>query len=511
VVHVYDLRGKQVGRRTLDALRRDAQTAPVALRCEGARFREPVELEGIAFAELRADGAVFEQGLALRRCSIDGDASLDDVEARRSLRLERVSFAARAFLRRMQLATLQLYSVDFGGYASLDGMSAAQVTVRHARFAFEARLRNVEVSAEATLHGVAFAGIAGFDGSTWRRLRVTHCSFAQAARFDRASVAEELALVACRLSSSRNLELRAGQRCDLHQTTFEQALQLRVRSPQVDARSAGFERGVDLILSPRAELDLGGASLGGPSLVTSSGPALARIVSLRGTRLGQLTLRDLDLSGCAFAQAHAVDGVLISGRGQLACAPVAMPWIGKREALANEFAFRHARELRRRPYGPHRWHRPGTHDPAGDPATLSETYRALRRGREGASDAPGAADFYYGEMEMRRLGARAKVDRLLLTAYWIVSGYGLRASRALLAYALVVPAVALALDRWGLRSGAAFDQVLAYVLATTTVLARPETPLELDTFGSYLQVFSRLVGPALFALMVFSLRSRVRR
>jgi hypothetical protein len=29
-------------------------------------------------------------------------------------------------------------------------------------------------------------------------------------------------------------------------------------------------------------------------------------------------------------------------------------------------------------------------------------YRALRKGREDAKDEPGAADFHYGEMEMRR-------------------------------------------------------------------------------------------------------------
>ena len=33
---------------------------------------------------------------------------------------------------------------------------------------------------------------------------------------------------------------------------------------------------------------------------------------------------------------------------------------------------------------------------------LSQLYRALRKGREDAKDEPGAADFYYGEMEMRR-------------------------------------------------------------------------------------------------------------
>ncbi|TXC99969.1 hypothetical protein FS847_01620 [Streptomyces sp. ISID311] len=35
-------------------------------------------------------------------------------------------------------------------------------------------------------------------------------------------------------------------------------------------------------------------------------------------------------------------------------------------------------------------------------ATLTSVYRQLRKAREDALDQPGAADFYYGEMEMRR-------------------------------------------------------------------------------------------------------------
>jgi hypothetical protein len=71
-------------------------------------------------------------------------------------------------------------------------------------------------------------------------------------------------------------------------------------------------------------------------------------------------------------------------------------------------------------------------------------------------DAPGAADFYYGEMEMRRLATRASKEqradtthrrsirefaagippgvageKWLLHLYWALPGYGLRASRAL--------------------------------------------------------------------------------
>jgi len=60
---------------------------------------------------------------------------------------------------------------------------------------------------------------------------------------------------------------------------------------------------------------------------------------------------------------------------------------------------------------------------------------------------PGAADFYYGEMEMLRMASRAypphRFENALLTAYWAVSGYGVKASRALLALPLVLAAAAI--------------------------------------------------------------------
>jgi hypothetical protein len=78
---------------------------------------------------------------------------------------------------------------------------------------------------------------------------------------------------------------------------------------------------------------------------------------------------------------------------------------------------------------------------------IAGLYRALRKGREDAKDEPGAADFYYGEMEMRRRArparetSRGRVERAILTAYRLLSGYGLRAWRAL-AWLLVAVMVA---------------------------------------------------------------------
>jgi hypothetical protein len=81
------------------------------------------------------------------------------------------------------------------------------------------------------------------------------------------------------------------------------------------------------------------------------------------------------------------------------------------------------------------------------PADIALLYRALRKGREDSKDEPGAADFYYGELEMRRHDRTASwPERVVLWLYWLVAGYGLRATRALscLLGLLVVATVLLA-------------------------------------------------------------------
>ncbi len=82
------------------------------------------------------------------------------------------------------------------------------------------------------------------------------------------------------------------------------------------------------------------------------------------------------------------------------------------------------------------------------PDRLAVMYRQVRAVLEDARNEPGAADLYYGEMEMRRAAARRDAgwgERWLLGGYWLVSGYGLRASRSLagLAGLILVAAVVL--------------------------------------------------------------------
>jgi uncharacterized protein YjbI with pentapeptide repeats len=165
---------------------------------------------------------------------------------------------------------------------------------------------------------------------------------------------------------------------------------------------------------------------------------------------------------------------------------------------------------------------------------IAETYRALRKGREDNKDEPGAADFYYGEMEMRRRSALTPLpERWLLTAYWIFSGYGLRAARAFSAFLIVIFIFSILFTAYGFRDwrdpygSSRIDQQhpgissllsdtldppapIAYSLGTaTSIINGPDAALTIE--GEFMRVALRVIGPSLLGLGVFAMRGRIKR
>jgi len=190
---------------------------------------------------------------------------------------------------------------------------------------------------------------------------------------------------------------------------------------------------------------------------------------------------------------------------------------------------------------------------------IAGIYRDLRKGLEDAKNEPGAADFYYGEMEMRRLAGRkptepgrkptdtaskspgpSGAERILLYGYWAVSGYGLRASRALLTLVAVVvgaaflytmPAFATLTQHQhgfassiqraesssirGLLRGTAprFSTALEFSARESISLLQARSMPAIDTtgVGTLLDFLLRLAGPVLLAFAVLALRARTKR
>jgi hypothetical protein len=126
-------------------------------------------------------------------------------------------------------------------------------------------------------------------------------------------------------------------------------------------------------------------------------------------------------------------------------------------------------------------------------------------------------------MEMRRHaaigravpGARAKsrVEHVVLWLYWLVSGYGLRASRALAALAVTIPVFSVLLWQFGFDPQQPYLRALLYSAESTSSLFRtPELRNATLTYGGEaLQIVLRLLGPLFLGLAILSLRGRVKR
>jgi hypothetical protein len=253
-----------------------------------------------------------------------------------------------------------------------------------------------------------------------------------------------------------------------------------------------------------------------------------------------LRVSQVDLRPCRFEGAHNLDRLRVEGDPLFA--GTAGWWRARRRTLAEEQAWRAARPARRGRAG---WYPTACWPPATEeapplaPVQLAALYRELRKGREDAKDEPGAADFYYGEMEMRRHDRSAPVaERLVLGLYWLVSGYALRAWRALATLAVVVLLAAAGFALWGFpdaepafrpvgvdQAGALVYQQRPAEAATalerlpegvrfsarsaTSLLRGPDRAL--TPVGESLEIALRLLGPVLLGLAVLSVRGRVRR
>ncbi|MET7665588.1 hypothetical protein ABZS99_43710, partial [Streptomyces sp. NPDC005463] len=266
-------------------------------------------------------------------------------------------------------------------------------------------------------------------------------------------------------------------------------------------------------------------------------------------------LYDIDLPDCRFAGAVHLDQLRVDGWCTFANTPNGIRrhqllprWWGQRSTLAEE---RHWRAQCARPALAHGWTPPPADTPVLQPAALAALYRQVRKSLEDGKNEPDAADFYYGEMEMRRHDStRPPAERALLTAYWAVSGYGLRASRALAWLLGAMATTLLALLLWGFPAvdpkptttgrrvavgqdvtlttdtpdpvnptGAWSERVTtqrfkkALRVVINSVLFR-SSGQDLTTAGTYTEMTSRIAEPILLglaALAALAIRGRVKR
>ncbi|MFF7648401.1 pentapeptide repeat-containing protein [Streptomyces sp. NPDC007983] len=348
-------------------------------------------------------------------------------------------------------------------------------------------------------------------------------------------------------------------------TTFTERHHLNISAPAISYRGARFNDGFT-IEARFARIDLTGAYIERPSSITagelklfsppegklieyehlSENPQLA---SLQGVDASMLLLVDVDLRQCLFSGTHHLDQIQIEGDIRLDTTPDV--WIyAKRRVIYEE---RRWRLQQRTPTGGDRWSSESHLWEADgfsnllpkDIRSIESSYRQLRKAREDAKDEPGAADFYYGEMEMRRLSRKwGEVERWLLQAYWLVSGYGLRASRALSWLALAMMTTVLLMMGFGLPQDSPkqeatgivppsggrvtfqidkddpinptgnrftserFDKSLSVTLNSVVFRSGGQ---DLTTAGGYIEMASRFFEPVLLGLAALAIRGRIKR
>ena len=336
------------------------------------------------------------------------------------------------------------------------------------------------------------------------------------------------------------------ERLSLNRVVFAQRIRILVSARRSRFTRAEFRRGADLRLR-WAQVWLEDTDFAEESLLTSlpaitlrgqhqpflgfeapmddggwccarSGepPARAepRVLTLAGSRVGRLTLSGVSLEECRFATAHGLDDLRLE---RVTFPESPRGWRStRRQAIAEEHHWRAAGSK------PREWNSPRVPGAPNDdwppePAAqlrldeIASLYRQLRKGREDSRDEPGANDFYYGEMEMRRHSGRPG-ERLILWAYWLVAGYGLRASRALLALAITIFLGAILLALWGFHPTLGCGRSLLFAVQSSISLLRATTlPAHQTAGGQVVEIILRLAGPLFFGLALIALRGRVKR
>lgn len=308
---------------------------------------------------------------------------------------------------------------------------------------------------------------------------------------------------------------------------FEQMVTITGSMTHFSARKTRFGARARIELSD-ADVDFAGATFHNSSLLIARQPEgdeyrpyqPCRLVSLEEADVANLTVAGVDLSSCRFAGAHHLDQLRLEGPQLFAESP--RQWKGvrwsRRQIIAEEHAWRRTTynagnddARKARGWYPSKCQSAEDGDPPHRTAVqIAGIYRDLRKGREDAKDAPGAADFYYGETEMRRKSASSSsAERTILFLYWLLSGYALRASRAFIALA-VVGVVSVVLLTTGLIDDLTVSEAF-WVSLESVVLRAPTDTDDLTDQARNLTTVLRIAGPVLLALAVLSIRGRVKR
>ncbi|MEV4049564.1 pentapeptide repeat-containing protein [Amycolatopsis sp. NPDC049688] len=569
-----------------------------------AQFSGDAWFDGVRFdGDARFDRARFDGVAGFHHARFDGDARFGDVQFDRYAVFDGAQFSGYAgfggarfgldakFSGARFAGNAVFHSAQFNGYALFRRTRFGDLAgFGLARFSGYARFDGAEFGGDAEFVGARFMLGTAFDGA----------QFSGAAEFIDAHFSGDAKFADARFEVATKFGPLATRALDVDRASFAKLVIVEVEADRLSADDARFERGVELRVR-RPEVSMRRTHFGGPSSVSGmpapfkspkgrsvaavpeqltaetagSGSTVAvvasddrrpvgleawvpRLLSVQETDVAQLTLADVDLRWCRFAGTHHLDELSLEGRSPFNRPPNwqagwAWPPVWRwttRRVLAEEHPWRAGR---RKSGG---WSKElpdldgAAQVPPVGPERLAVLYRSLRKAFEDAKNEAGAGDFYYGEMEARRHApSTSRAERALLTAYWLISGYGQRATRALAALVMLIGVLFVLLTQHGLPDSTALQQMTGTVpaaaagqpqqitfettpapailppqdqlwttdrmrkairIALGSVIFR-DTDQKLTPAGVWTVMAGRAFGPLLLALAALAIRARVKR
>lgn len=491
----------------------DARGTTLSLSLVGRILDAVRDESGPVLGDARFTGATFLGHTNFNGARFTGDAEFDDAT------FEWAGFG----------------NVTFDGYLT----TFVRTTVTAGTWFPGASFSRFVSFADASLAGAEFVGVTFPRGVRFSGARfVRRAGFAMVtvagspAEFDGATFDSEVTFDRAKFEATEVFGPVVAPRVALSHAVFTERVLVEVAAAEFVCEWTRFDGGVTLRLR-HATAELGRAVFGGPSAITlaerpatelvaqaetelglgNGKPAAPVLASLEGVDAADLVVTDVDLGPCRFAGAHHLDKLRLEGDCRFALPPRRVRfswtwppvwWWTRRQVLAEE--------CDRRAAGRKRAGWPSSTTPL-NAKRVAALYRDLRKAQEDSKNEPGAADFYFGEMEMRRADrSTAWPERLVLFLYWLTAGYGLRALRSLacLAVLILVATILLRVNGFVDHPVPRFGDSLLYCVQFTVSLDRATMP-RLTGLGETIRVIMRVLGPLLLGLSLLAIRNRVKR
>ncbi|WP_406211006.1 pentapeptide repeat-containing protein [Streptomyces decoyicus] len=519
-----------------------------------ASFSRAIFSENVDFS-----GAIFESTVKFTETRFGGQAFFEGATFNRKADFRGVDFRNTTVFRLCRFASSLRFT---------DATFASNAYFSNATFNNAATFDRSRIQGSLVVDSAEFAGEVEFTRTTIGEATFTKSEFARGVRFDRANVHGNLSFGGATFHNHLHLgPLTCGGEVNFSYCMFLSTSVIDSMAKHINCLHAKFEGALTLRIR-YATLALDHAVLMQPSTVTSNladvprppgtelagegDPTAVSITSLDGVDASMLLLSSVDLTTCKFSGSHHLDQLRLEGRWRLSVPPsgfrlrrgIPQRWT-KRQVIFEERQWRRWRFQAEFSSQPSTTGIPVFPDLIPGPSVIATTYRQLRKSREDAKDEPGAADFYYGEMEMRRHSKGWRTaERWLLQLYWLLSGYGLRASRALGWLALAMMTTILLLMGFGMPQDAPkqeatgtvppgggkvtfeidkdnpqnptherfttkrFEKALSVTLNSVVFRSSGQ---DLTTAGGYIEMASRFSEPVLLGLAALAIRGRVKR